>query len=590
MADAVIAGPVAATAAAPSKRGFNTFWLVVPGVLFLAVFMIFPLGQMFSLALAEKGELTTRFLAKAMSPGLYARILGNTFSVAFQVTVLCVLLGYPMACWLVGLKGRPQRLAAFCLLLPFWTSALIKNFSWMVLLGRTGIIARAAETLHLANADSLLYKHMTVVFAMTHTMLPLAVITMLPVLQQIDRRLTLASMTLGASRGQSFWLVTLPLSVRGLSAAGLLVFVASLGFFVTPELLGGPANAMIGQMIIMQINELQNWPQGSALALVLLVSALTAVFVFDRVFGISSVAGTGETKRSSGGRMRKLGFGMVDWLGKATAVCGRWISYAAGRQILNGYALAILFILMLPIFAFVPMSFASTNYLSFPPTGFSLRWYQEFVDSHIWMAATLRSFGVGIAAAALAVSLGTLAAVGVIRGRSKLSGVVFMVLLAPLIIPPIALSISLFYLFAQIGLVATDLGIIIGHCVIALPIVFVILLASFKGYDWRLNDVAMTLGANRWQTIRSIAFPLLRGGLLAGFITGFLQSFEELTVALFVGGGLRTTLPRQMWDSILLQATPLIAAASVIVLLIVIALYGITEWLQSRQRAPVRAA
>lgn len=588
MADTVIAAPAMAPAV-PGRRGFNPFWLVLPGVVFLAVFMVFPLGQIFSLAVSENGSFTTRFLAKAMSPGLYARILGNTFSVAFEVTLLCLLLGYPMACWLVGLTGRAQRVAAFCLLLPFWTSALIKNFSWMVLLGRSGVIAQAAETLGIARADSLMYQHLTVVFAMTHTMLPLAVITMLPVLQQIDRRLISASMTLGASRGQSFWLVTMPLSMRGLSAAGLLVFVGALGFFVTPELLGGPRNAMIGQMIILQINEHQNWPQGSALALVLLVSAMLAVFVFDRLFGISTVAGSDGGRRKSAGRMRKLGLGIADLLGKLTVAAGRWVPHAVAVRILNGYALALLFVLLLPILAFVPMAFASTTYLSFPPVGFSSRWFEEFARSQVWMGATVRSFAIGIAAGALAVTIGALAAVGLIRGRSKLSGAVFLLLLAPLIIPPIALSVAMFYLFARIGLVATDLGIIIGHCVIALPIVFVILLASFKGYDWRLNDVAMTLGASRWQTIRKIALPLLKGGLLAGFITGFLQSFEELTVALFLGGGLRSTLPRQMWDSILLQATPLIAAASVIVLAIVIALYGLTEWMQVRRRAPVRS-
>nr|WP_254885203.1 ABC transporter permease subunit [Salipiger sp. HF18] len=134
-------------------------------------------------------------------------------------------------------------------------------------------------------------------------------------------------------------------------------------------------------------------------------------------------------------------------------------------------------------------------------------------------------------------------------------------------------------------MVATNLGIIIGHCVIAVPIVFVILLTTFKGYDWRLNDVSLTLGASKLQTWRKVALPLMKGGLVAGFITGFLQSFEELTVALFVGGGLKTTLPRQMWDSINLQATPVIAAASVIVLLIVLVFFAAMELAQIKRGA-----
>jgi putative spermidine/putrescine transport system permease protein len=138
-------------------------------------------------------------------------------------------------------------------------------------------------------------------------------------------------------------------------------------------------------------------------------------------------------------------------------------------------------------------------------------------------------------------------------------------------------------LFARMSLVATDLGIIIGHSVIAMPIVFVVLLATFKGHNWNLDAAASTLGAGRMQTFRLVTLPLVRNGLAVGFVTGFLQSFEELTIALFVGGGLKTTLPKQMWDGILLQVNPIIAAASVVVLLVVILMFAIIECMQERR-------
>jgi putative spermidine/putrescine transport system permease protein len=155
---------------------------------------------------------------------------------------------------------------------------------------------------------------------------------------------------------------------------------------------------------------------------------------------------------------------------------------------------------------------------------------------------------------------------------------------APMMILSIVIAIGLFSLFARMSLVATDLGITIGHTVIAMPIVFVILLATFKGHDWSLNAAASTLGAGRAQIFRLVTLPLVRSGLAVALVTGFLQSFEELTVALFVGGGLKTTLPKQMWDGILLQVNPIIAAASVVVLAVVILLFAAAESLRNVRR------
>jgi len=117
--------------------------------------------------------------------------------------------------------------------------------------------------------------------------------------------------------------------------------------------------------------------------------------------------------------------------------------------------------------------------------------------------------------------------------------------------------------------------------VIALPVVFMVMLATFKGYDWGLNAAASTLGAGRSRILWRVTLPLVSGGLAVGFVTGFLQSFEELTVAMFVGGGLKTTLPKQMWDGILLQVNPIIAAASVVVLIVVILMFIVVEMIRA---------
>jgi putative spermidine/putrescine transport system permease protein len=584
-----LASPATASLQPRRKLALDPLWLALPGIVFLILFLIVPTAQILSLSLIDKvtGGLTVAPFSKIWNGGPYLAVLATTFSVAFSTTALCLLLGYPLAYWLCRKPPRQQRIATLFVLLPFWTSALIKNFSWLVLLGRNGIVAKTMAWGGATGGDRLLFNRTTVVFAMTHTLLPLAVVTMLPVMNQIDRRLPMAASTLGANGSQAFWQVFCQLSMRGVAAAGLLVLVASFGFFITPALVGGPRDTMIGQLIILQINELQNWQLGSALATILLISVIATCIAYDRIFGLSSVSGGSEGRARPDSHVRRAGIAAARFAGLVFGVVEeiwkRNMRGLRGGVLLSVYAWTVIAALLVPIVAFVPMAFTASTFLSFPPQNFSLRWFEEFAASPLWLAAMIRSFGIGFATAAITVVIGSLAALGVARTRSRLGGAAFLLFLAPMMIPSIVIAIALFYLFARMSLVATDLGIIIGHSVIAMPIVFVVLLATFKGHNWNLDAAASTLGAGRMQTFRLVTLPLVRNGLAVGFVTGFLQSFEELTIALFVGGGLKTTLPKQMWDGILLQVNPIIAAASVVVLLVVILMFAIIECMQERR-------
>jgi putative spermidine/putrescine transport system permease protein len=286
--------------------------------------------------------------------------------------------------------------------------------------------------------------------------------------------------------------------------------------------------------------------------------------------------------------MRRVGLALVDLGG---AICGpieaawrRNVRGLRGSVVLSAYAWTMITILLVPIIAFIPMAFTGSSFLSFPPPSLSSRWFEQFAASPLWLGAMIRSFGIGFATAAITLLIGASAALGVARTRSRLGSVAFLLCLSPMMIPSIVIAIALFFLFARISMVASNLGIIIGHTVIAMPVVFMVMLATFKGYDWKLDAAASTLGAGRLRTFLRITLPLVASGLAVGFVTGFLQSFEELTVALFIGGGVKTTLPKQMWDGILLQVSPIIAAASVVVLIVVIVMFTIIEIVQGRRQ------
>lgn len=549
----------------------SVLWLTTPGLMFLLVFLLLPCLWLLSMSVqdADTGAFSLAAFRRAFGVTVYIRVLTTTFLIALQTTGLCLVLGYPLAYWLSRQPPRRQRVLTLLVLFPFWTSALVKSFIWIVLLGHTGPVAGLFHAVGIADAPELLFNRVTVVLAMAHTMLPLAVVTMLPSINQIDDRLALAAATMGATRIEAFWRVTFQLSMPGVAAAGLLVFIGSLGFYITPSLLGGPRDTMLGQVIIQQILSQQNWVFAGALAVMLVGSALLACLVYDRLFGLSGMGG-GTPRGASDRWARWVGLWILARVANASA------RLAGGRRadwLLPVYAWTLILVLLLPILACIPMGFTSSTFLSFPPPGYSTRWFAEYLTSPVWMAATVRSFGIGLASACLTLLIAAPAAFGLSRSTGRLSSAVFLVFLAPLIVPGVVMAVGLFYLFAQIGLVATDLGIVLGHTVTGIPLAFVILLAQLRQYDWRLNQAAETLGAGRGLVLRRIMAPLVKGGLVAAFIFAFLNSFEELTVALFVGGGLKVTLPRQMWDDINLQVTPTLAAASLVVLAVVTGLF-----------------
>jgi putative spermidine/putrescine transport system permease protein len=154
--------------------------------------------------------------------------------------------------------------------------------------------------------------------------------------------------------------------------------------------------------------------------------------------------------------------------------------------------------------------------------------------------------------------------------------------LSPLIMPRMIIAVALFYLYARIGLVGSWLGLILGHAVLAIPFVVVTVMAVLKNYDERLDQAAGSLGAGPARTLYHVTLPLIRAGLVASFLFAFVTSFDELTIALFVTGGLTTTLPKQMWDDALLKVTPTLAAVSTVLILFVAVTIVLAERLRRR--------
>ena len=550
-----------------------------PALAFLAVFFCLPVVEILQGAFygAAGGISLSRFERLAATP-VYAHVLGMTFLISLLTALGSVILGYPVAYMLAALSERSRSRWLVWLMIPFWTSYLVKTFAWILVLSRTGVLGTLLVSLGMKQAPTLMPTLGAVIVGMVHALLPLAVMTMLPIMRSIGTQYRQAATTLGASNAQAFFSIYLPLSAPGVAAAALLVFITSLGFFVVPALLGSPRETMTAQLVISAVLDVFNLPFAGVLATVLLACSLVVFVLYDRVVGLSSLGGEAP---APGGRGRGMALSVLMPCGRAVdALHGAWRRVTGRKNFaarggmplgLKVYSLIVIALLMLPIVIVLPIAFTKSDFLAFPPQGFSLRWFEAFLFSPVWQAALLRSIGVGLSTALAAVALGLGAALAMTRMSRAWSKSVFALLIAPLIVPRIVTAVGLFYLYARLGLAGTDAGLVIGHTVLAIPYVVVTLAAAFKGYDWRLDDAARILGANAWTRMRTVMLPLLLPAIASAFLFAFLTSFDELTIAIFVSGGLKTTLPKQMWDEIQLSVTPTLAAVS-FVLIVAIAL------------------
>lgn len=262
--------------------------LLAPTVaLFLGSFA-YPIGMLLGESLFVKGALSLDNYSRIVDRPLYVNTLLRTLRVGGLTTLICLAIGFPLAWWMTRLRGLAFNLVIACILLPLWTSILVRSYAWVVLFQPTGLINKALMALGPTQAPvALLYTEGAVITAMVHVLLPYMVLPIYSALHNIPPNLSRAAQSLGAGGFTEFVTVILPLSRAGVVAGSVMTFVLSIGFFVTPALLGGPRTLMISTLINQQISSVLNWSFGGALGATLLAATLLIILVFNRAISAS---------------------------------------------------------------------------------------------------------------------------------------------------------------------------------------------------------------------------------------------------------------------------------------------------------------
>jgi ABC-type spermidine/putrescine transport system permease subunit I len=267
--------------------------LVIPPLIFFLVIYIYPLSRLVTWSLFDP-VFTLEHYRKLFSDPTYFTALVNTLDISVWVTVISLLVGYPLAYLMVTESHRVRTLLMTFVLIPFWTSILVRTFAWIVILGRNGIVNQTLKNLGVIDTPIQMIHNMTgVQVGMVHVLLPFMVLPLYGVMSRIDLDLMLAARSLGAPPYKVFLRVFLPLSLPGVTAGCVLVFLLAVGFYITPALLGGPGEITLATLIEMMINDLLNWGFGATLSVVLLLVVGVLFVIFSSLMGLDRLTGTG---------------------------------------------------------------------------------------------------------------------------------------------------------------------------------------------------------------------------------------------------------------------------------------------------------
>lgn len=276
-----------------ADRGANVSFLLLPLFLLFAVFYLYPLGMLLSTSLYDDG-VTLQYYSDFFREPAYVKVLGRTVQLALSVTFLTLVLSYPMAFVLATARGRLAKVLLAVLLFPFWISVLVRTYSWMVLLGWRGVLNNFLVGLGLQREPlPLLYNQFGVHVGLVYVLIPFMVLPIYSSMQAFDRSLLRAAHGLGAGPVETLLRVFVPLTMPGVAAGCILVFMLGLGSFVTPALLGGPRDIFVSMLVEKQVSGLLNWRFGAAISTILL-SLILGIFLVLGRFVRAQKAFTGE--------------------------------------------------------------------------------------------------------------------------------------------------------------------------------------------------------------------------------------------------------------------------------------------------------
>ncbi|WP_336331450.1 ABC transporter permease subunit [Pseudomonas putida] len=486
-------------------------------------------------------------------------LLGRTLATAGAATLIACLIAYPMAYYTSRVLRRGRMIAVLLVIIPLWTSLLMRIFAWRLILGESGVLNSLLvwSGILAEPTSALLYNRFTVLLTFVYVSIPFIFISVYSALERIPHNLMEAATDCGASRFRAFRTVLWPLSKPGLAIGASLSFLMAVGDYVTPAMVGGMDGTMLGTVIASQFGSVGNWSYGATLAIILLVAVIALLTVVMRMAKVQGVL-TGESGELPAA---EPAHGLLQKARRAAA--------------LTAFGLPYLF-LYAPLVVIALLSFNTSAAQSFPMEGWSWRWYAEMAGNEALISALVRSLVTGAWVLLVSVAGGTVFAMLLAFGHIRCAQTCERLLLVPLAIPGVVLGLTLVLTFQVLNIPAGLLRVVLGHCAFVMPVILTIVLARLRRLDPALNEASTDLGATPLQTFWHVSLPLMRSAIIGGALLGFTLSVDEVVVTVFLAGS-QPTLPVWVWNQMRFGFTPSVNAIFVCISVATIGLVCISR-------------
>lgn len=576
--------------------------LLSPGLLILTLGYFIPLIMLFVISF-YKGVPGSGLMVEEFTTGNYLRlfdayyveVLLRTFKIAIYTTILSLVLGYPVALVIARSSGKIKSILLAIVLVPLLTNVVARTLGLMIILGRHGPVNQLLDLLGVPKIN-FIPGELGIIVGLTQVFMPYMILSISSVLSNIDFSLEGAARDLGSSKFGAFWKVTFPLSMSGIVAGSLFVFLLSFSSYVTPRLLGGGKVMVITMLIYQQAMLLLNWPFAAAVAVILLILSIVLVTLYTKATTSNKLIDTtvyGDFQKnhfSFQDFFRKIN----DWRYDRITATGLAIDVLTqksalirvlatlglyfGKFFIKTWKIFIVLFIIVPLPLVILSSFSASSMITFPPTGFSIKWYTGIFERMEYVRSFLLSLRLSLLCVLISVSVGTLASLALARYNFRGREIIRSVFLSPLMLPAVIVGLALLRFFASIRWVATFQGILLAHLILTTAYVIRTVSSSLVGFDNSLEEAARDLGASAFYTLRKVTLPLIKPGLIVAAIFAFIVSFDETTVSIFITGGRTITLPVRIFSQLEYGLDPTVTAiSSLLILMAVIALFIIGE-------------
>ena len=609
--------------------------LAAPAAIYLILFFTIPLLLLVGMSFLRRGAnpsdvqlpVTLQNYTEIFRDPVFS-ILLRSIRISLIATFTCFLLGYPLACF-IGTRKKVwfRQVLLFLVVLPFWSNFLVRTYAWQLILGRRGILNEVlvSQLGFIDDPLEILGTETAVILGLVYGYLPFMVLPIYAVVDRFNFTLVEAGHDLGANDWDVFWEVVFPLTLPGVAVGWILVFIPSIGAFITPNLLGGTKGFMIGNYVNSQFNEAGgSWAIGSASSIAIMVLVSIALVAYIQ-FGPHEDAHDKPPNKLTDLWHRLINVvlipvhwitdhmrfrvGRIDTPAKDVKSINRrallrdlsirWI----GRILMWIVSVSGILFLWLPISLLIAFSFNASRRFTGRWDGFTTDWYRGVFEgvsgqdsssfSTTQLVEALRtSLIVGVITTIIAVILGTTMALALALGRFRGQGVLGGLLYLPVTIPAITMGVSLLVLFRLlINTFETLTGdnyststwmVIIAHVAFLMSYVAIVVRARLTNMNANLEEASSDLGMNPWETFRAVTYPMILPGIIAGGLLAFTLSLDDFVITFFVSGGTTTTLPVYVWSLIRTGISPQINVVSTLMIAASAILIAISLYLQSR--------